>query len=132
MTKREGKALLADCLRNFDCEADLDELVIYKYGNAKEAAKYQYDIIHTDIDFSKENPSAKYIVKCFIHMGIYAAWKREICYGAGKCDVYKKDLVAMEKNPDCYCETLLDTDKTIYWFKGKEGVKRFIKNILLK
>ena len=60
-------------------------------------------------------------------MGISAAWKCEICYGAGKCDVYKKDLVAMTQNSECYCETLLDTDKTICWFKSKEGIEQFIK-----
>ena len=75
MTIREGKDLLADCLQKFDCTIDLDELIIYKYGNIKEAANYQHDIIRTVIDFSKENPTAKYVVKCFIHMGIYAAWK---------------------------------------------------------
>lgn len=131
MTIREGKDLLADCLQKFDCTIDLDELIIYKYGNIKEAANYQHDIIRTVIDFSKENPSAKYVVKCFIHMGIYAAWKCEICYGAGKCDVYKKDLVAMTQNSECYCETLLDTDKTICWFKSKEGIEQFIKKNLL-
>ena len=60
-------------LQKFDCTIDLDGLIIYKYGNIKEAANYQHDIIRTVIDFSKENPTAKYVVKCFIHMGIYAA-----------------------------------------------------------
>lgn len=131
MTKQEGKDLLADCLRQLNCTTDLSELIIYKYGNAKDPAKYQRDVIRTDIDFSKENPSAQYVVKCFIHMGIYAAWKREICYGAGKCDIYKKDLIAMTQNSECYCETLFNTDETIYWFKGKKGIEQFISKNLL-
>lgn len=130
MTTREGKALLTECLQTLGCTTDIDDLILYKYGNAKDVEKYQQDTIRTDTVFPKTS-SAQYVVKCFIHIGVYAAWKREICAGPGKCDIYKKDLVAMTQKSESYCETLLDTGKTIYWFKGKEGIEQFIKKNLL-
>ena len=67
-----------------------------------------------NIDFSKVKPSVRYVVKCFIHIGVYAAWSQDICRGNGKCIAYKKDLVAVEHNLDCYHnETTLDRETTM-------------------
>ena len=74
----------------------------------------------------------KYIVKCFIHIGIYAAWSQEIMQREGKCMV-RKDLVAMEHNPNCdYVEIAFDKGTTMYLFRGEAGVECFIKEKLLK
>ena len=133
MGGKEGKAFLRDCLQKCGCMKDIDELIVYKYGNGAEAAKYQHDSISGDIDFSKVPSTVKYVVKCFIHMGIYAAWPQEVCRGSGKCIAYKKDLVAMESAPDCYHkETTLDKDIKMVWFRGETGAEWFIKEKLLK
>jgi len=133
MTAREGKSFLRNYLQKCDCTVDMDDLIVYKYGNTKDAFNYQHDLITGDIDFSKVPPTVKYVVKCFIHIGIYAAWPQEACRGSGKCILYKKDLVAMQHNPDCFFqETTLDKGTTIYWFRGEMGVERFINDKLLK
>lgn len=133
MTAREGKSFLRDCLQKCDCATDIDELIVYKYGNLKKANHYQHDLIAGDIDFSKTPPTVRYVVKCFKHLGIYAAWPQGVCRGNGKCIAYKKDLIAMEQNPDCcYTETTLDRDITMCWFRGEVGVERFIKERLLR
>ena len=133
MTSREGKSFLCEGLQKCGCATDIDELIVYKYGNLKEAVNYQHDLITGDIDFSKEKPTVRYVVKCFIHIGVYAAWPQEMCRGNGKCVAYKKDLVAMEHDQNCcYNETMLDKGKTMYWFRGEAGVERFIKEKLLR
>lgn len=133
MTVTEGKSFLCDGLQRCGCETDIDELIVYKYGNTKKAVNYQHDLITGKIDFSKVPSTIRYVVKCFIHIGVYAAWPQETCRGSGKCIAYKKDLVAMECNPDCnYNETTLDKGTTMYWFRGEAGVEKFIKEKLLK
>ena len=133
MVSKEGKSFLHDCLQKCDCMIDIDELIIYTYGTKKDAAGYQRDEIVGDFDFSKAPPTVKYVVKCFIHMGIYAAWPQEICRGSGKCIAYKKDLASMEDTPDCdYKETTLYGDIKMYWFRGETGAEKFIKEKLLK
>ena len=133
MTVREGKDFLCDRLQKCNCTTDIDELLVYKYGNIKEAKNYQHDKIPGTIDFSKECPNVRYVVKCFIHLGVYAAWRQEVCRGSGMCIAYKKDLVAFDQNKECtYAETTLDKDAITYWFRGEEGVDHFLTSKLLK
>lgn len=68
MTVREGKSFLCAGLQKCGCATDIDELIVYKYGNIKEAVNYQHDLIIGNIDFSKVKSSVRYIVKCFIHI----------------------------------------------------------------
>lgn len=132
MTKAEGKDLLCNGLQKFGCSTAIDKLILYKYGTPEKAAHYQHDRITTDIDFSKVPSTVRYVVKCFIHLGIYAAWPQEVCRGSGKCFAYKKDLMAMEQNPNChFVETVFDENSKIIWFRGEEGIERFIKERLL-
>jgi hypothetical protein len=133
MTKKEGKAFLCDCLQKCGCVADIDELIVYTYGTADKADTYRSDTIVGNIDFSKVPTTVRYVVKCFIHMGIYVAWPQEVCRGSGKCIAYKKDLAAMEDGPNCnYKETTLHGDIKIYWFRGEAGAEKFITEKLLK
>lgn len=133
MTKKEGKAFLRDCLQKCGCMTAIDELIVYTFGTGNKADNYQSDTITGNIDFSKVPPTVRYVVKCFIHMGIYAAWPQEICRGSGKCIAYTKDLATMENDPDCnYKETTLHGNTKMYWFRGEAGAKQFIEEKLLK
>lgn len=133
MTQIEGKAFLLDRLQKCGYKNDIDDLILYKSGNKKEAKAYQNDKIVTNVDFSKEHPTVRFVVKCFTHLNIYAAWSQEICRGNGKCIAYKKDLVAFEQDKECtFTETTLDKGSKVYWFKGELGVDNFIKNKLFK
>ena len=132
MTQTEGKAFLLDRLQKCGYKNDIDDLIVYKFGNRKEAKAYQKDEIISNIDFSKEHPTVRFVIKCFIHLNIYAAWRQEVCRGNGKAIAYKKDLVAFEQNKECdFTETILDKESKVYWFKGESGVDQFIINHLL-
>lgn len=132
MTVKEGKSFLQECLQKCGYADDIDNLISYKYGNIKLASNYQHDIILTNVDFSKEAPSIKFVVKCFIHIGVYAAWSEEIGRGNGKFPLYKKDLAAMEDSPDCiFTEKLIDGTSKVYLFRGEEGVMKFVKEKLI-
>ena len=132
MTIAEGKAFLQNCLEQCKSEANIDEFVYYKYGTNKKADEYNKDEIPTNVDLSKVVPEIKYIVKCFIHMEIYVAWPIEIGRGNGRFIAYKKDLLSMEIDRDCpYKKAKIAKNGEAYYFRGEDGVKRFIQENLL-
>ena len=132
MNIKEGKAFLQECLQQCGYQDNIDKLILYKYGNIKHASNYQHDTISTDVDFSEVKPSVRFVVKCFIHLNIYAAWSTEVGHGNGKFILYKKDLVAMENDLNClFSEKLIDGTAKVYLFRGEKGTIKFIKEKFL-
>lgn len=130
MTTKEGKALLQKCLDQSQSGIDVDELFLYQIGNRKRAEEYQKDIILAEVVFSKLAPSVKYIVKCFIHMEIYAAWSTEEWHRENKCIVYKNSLIKMEtEKSNIYEEFLVDekAKNKVFLFRGETGIMHFLK-----
>lgn len=132
MTSKEGKAFLENCLREHQSDTDIDDCICYKTGNKIEAAAYQGDTIQTDVDWSTQRETARFVVKCFVHMGLYVAWPREVGQGAGKYIFYTKDLVAMERDKDCdFREFVIDNSEKAYVFRGEQGIEQFVKDYLV-
>ncbi len=130
MTTNEGKALLQKCIDQSQNGTDVDELFSYKIGNRKRAEEYQQDTIQTEVVFSDLAPTVKYIVKCFIHMEIYAAWSVEEWRRENKCIVYKNSLAKMEaEKSNTYEEFWVDKKaKTrVFLFQGETGIKQFLQ-----
>lgn len=133
MTTQEGKNFLSECLRNCGCEEDVDSLILYKYGTKGTAQEYPEDAIKTVVSFENKPHTVRYVIKCFIHMEVYAAWSRELCEGSGKCVAYKRDLLEMVNSDSRpYKVTGLENGREMYWFKGKEGAEKFIRQHLLR
>ncbi len=124
---------MQDCLEKCQSSADIKNLARYTTGTRQCADHYQCDPISTTVDLSKVKPGVKYVIKCFIHLGLYAAWKLEIGRGNGKYIVYKKDLIAMQNELEChYKEVTLGDQGKFYLFRGEEGAIKFFKEHLLK
>lgn len=131
MTVKEGKSFLADRMRRCGCKTSIDDVIVYTYGNRKEADDYQHDEISGNIDFREVPTTVRLVVKCFLHQEVYVAWQQETCRGRGKCIVYKRDLVAFDKDKDCDFNITTRNDGTSsYWFRGASGTDKFIKTIL--
>ena len=133
MTTMEGKALLQNGLEQCQRKMDIDAIILYLYGTAKKAEEYHNDEIKSDVKPNRMKSGIKYVVKCFIHMGIYVAWPIEIGRGSGKFIAYKKDLLAMETDIECnYKRILIEKNGEAYYFRGEDGIKKFIqKNVLM-
>ncbi len=129
MTINEGKSLLEECWKDCQVNVPMDDMICYKYGYLKQACNYHHDTIKTEVEVRKLKPTMKYVVKCFIYLEIYVAWPVEIGLGNGEYIAYKKDLIAMEANRDCaYQESLIERKGTACYFRGKEGITRFIRS----
>jgi len=132
MKSEEGKSFLREWMKKCGSQKELEDLIYYVYGNKDKAEGYQGDIISSIIKRDKDRPSIKFTVKCFKNIGIYAAVPQKVCRESGKCELYKKNLIWMQDHPnESFHETLMGKDIPIYWFRGEEGVKKFINTYLL-
>lgn len=136
MTIKEGKNFLRNCLLKCRPNASIDNLICYKYANRQSASDYQSDNIPTYLtqkDYGVLDSGVPYVVKCFIHTGIYVAWPQSIGRVNGKYVVYKRELVEMENDSACHYKDILigsADDAHVYIFRGEEGILRFFDNVL--
>ena len=125
MTANEGKNYLRACLTKIAPSRDFDNLLCYKYANRKRAEYYQKDEICSYLTRQNRKDlktGIPFIVTCFIHLEIYAAWHRNVGIGSGKYPVYKRDLINFEKDHTCdYMESIIGktTDAKVYIFRNE-------------
>lgn len=127
-----GKSLLEECLHQFAPDVDIDQLLYCTHGNKKSAKDYQKPEIVTMVTSIDNESEIRFVVKCFIHFGVYAAWRREIGQGNGKYPLYKRQLVEMENEPENSFTVAKINRGEVYLFRGREGITQFFKEVALQ
>ena len=93
MKPQEGRMFLQDCLNKWQINAQIDDLIIYKYAN-KPLWEYHEDSISTVVSEREfaEHILARYVVKFLRFDNAYVAWDISVGRGNGKYPVFKRQL----------------------------------------
>ena len=131
MLSEQGKLNLQTWFGQFGPDEDIEEIMYFGFGRGRTAGDYHTDLIEIKIDDSKKSDRIRFVVKFFKNMDIYAAW---IVGSEGlrkRYTLFTRDLGRIEEDLDCdYASELITEDRRVYFFRGKEGFRKFVENNL--
>lgn len=134
MDSKSGKDRLRTCLQELDDSLQVDDLILYKYGN-RDIRGYQTNVIDSKLiseDYRIIQDKAA-VVKCFLKSEIYVAWRVCVGIGNGKYSVSKSELEQFETATNTDFKEIItgdgDSDR-IYIFRGVSGIRNFFTNVL--
>ncbi len=132
-----GRDKMRTCLAKMDDSINIDDLILYKYGNKKTEA-YKGTTVEAklnDAEYEKiDNVAA--VVKYFLESGIFVAWRSGAGKANGKYSVRISDLTAFEAS-ECsdkndYKEIITgnkDHDR-VWLFRNDSGIEKFFSEVL--
>ncbi len=129
MPINSGKALLNECMGICKCTNQMEN-IIYKSGNRQSAAAYQHDTITTSLLPKELKANARYVIKYFYHMNIFAAWDIEAGRGSNKYLCYKRNLEEIENGQLPVFSEVCVENYQMYLFRGRDGVMEFVRTVL--
>lgn len=136
MTIKDGLNALRTVLRSINPTAEIDELVLYKFGSKEHMSEYAQEPIVAELktDEQKSIPEIPLVVKCFIKPEIYAAWHSCADRGNGKFSVSKSSMVDFEENPNEDYKVIHageNASDDVYIFRNERGIQKFFDAALL-
>lgn len=134
MNSKSGKDRLRTCLQELDKSLQVDDLILYKYGN-RDIRGYQTNVIDSKLiseDYRIIQDKAA-VVKCLLKSEIYVAWRVCVGIGNGKYSVSKSEVEQFEKATNCDFKEIItgtkDSDR-VYIFRNESGIKKFFTEVL--
>jgi len=132
MKAQEGRLFLQDCLDKWQMNAQIDDLVIYKFAN-KSLCEYYEDSIPTDVSEQEfaAHLHARYVVKFLRFDNVYVAWDISVGSGNGKYPVFRRqveDFLMSERRSQSM--NVSQNARVILFRRDEESVNEFLQNYI--